>query len=256
MSSTKKSILTLLIIVLITIAVFILIQKQEALPAIQPVYTDNTTLPDFAKLANVQQKKTSFFAYLSPIIELENTHVLIIRERLKLLGSQEFKHLTTTQKLWLFELATYYKIKHKEQFDVDAYKQLLKRVDTIPVSLGLTQAALESAWGTSRFAKQGNNLFGQWCFVKGCGIVPSARSVGKSHEVAKFERVNESVHAYIHNLNTHPSYEYLRQTRLESRQKNIPVTGQLLAQTLAKYSEEGDQYVEKITRFLDGNNLE
>ena len=133
---------------------------------------------------------------------------------------------------------------------------LRHKLDVIPPSLILAQAANESAWGTSRFATKGNNLFGQWCFSKGCGLVPRGRAEGASHEVAKFSSPYRSVRAYIQNLNRHPTYQLLRDVRLEDRRDNAPLSGLELAEGLLGYSERGEEYIEEIRAMIHYNNLE
>jgi Bax protein len=129
------------------------------------------------------------------------------------------------------------------------------RVDEIPPSLALAQAAIESAWGTSRFAVQGNNLFGQWCYKKGCGLVPLRRDSGSRHEVAKFSSVTQSVNAYMRNLNTHRAYSDLRANRAQLKATEQNVTGHLLAANLLDYSELREVYVEEIRAVIRINKL-
>jgi Bax protein len=212
-------------------------------------------LPDFSKILDVQEKKETFFTTLYPIIQEENKHVLKLRDNISTLKSVPLESLTEKQKTWLLKVSTYYKL-DIEVIDKSAFNKLLKRVDYVPPSLALTQAAIESGWGTSRFSKLGNNIFGQWCFSKGCGIVPSSRDAGKGHEVSTFATVNKSVRSYIRNLNTHPSYTELRTKRALLREKNEPFTGVALAKTLTKYSEEGAHYVEKVSKFINQNKLQ
>ena len=138
----------------------------------------------------------------------------------------------------------------------DQFALLRKRLDVVPPSLILARAANESAWGTSRFATKGNNLFGQWCFSKGCGLVPRGRAEGASHEVAKFSSPYRSVRAYIQNLNRHPTYQLLRDVRLEDRRENAPLSGLELAEGLRGYSERGEEYIEEIRAMIHYNNLE
>jgi Bax protein len=140
---------------------------------------------------------------------------------------------------------------------------MIKRVDGIPPALVVVQAANESSWGTSRFAKEGNNFFGQWCYVQGCGIVPNMRSSNAAHEVAKFDNVDDSIRSYINNLNTQVSYAQLRDIRASLRQKGQKITGYELAQGLIKYSTRREAYVAEIQEmilqnkkyFPDGENL-
>ena len=134
-------------------------------------------------------------------------------------------------------------------------QQLLLRVDKVPASLALSQAAIESAWGTSRFAVKGNNLFGQWCYKKGCGLVPLRRNAGSNHEVAKFASVANSVNAYMRNINTHRAYADLRANRAQLRQAEQDVTGHLLAENLMFYSELREVYVHEVQAVIRINKL-
>lgn len=211
------------------------------------------SLPDFSKIENVKEKKKLFFATLYPIIEEENNHVLALRNSVKTLKYKAVLDEDETQ--WLIDLANFFKLKN-EKVNKQFYSELLNRIDFISPSLALTQAAIESGWGTSRFSKQGSNIFGQWCFKKGCGMVPSSRSQGKGHEVATFSSVNASVGAYLRNLNSNQAYTNLRNIRKELRVNQEPTSGIALAKGLLKYSEEGAHYVEKVSDFIRHNNLE
>ena len=117
----------------------------------------------------------------------------------------------------------------------------------------MAQAANESAWGLSRFAQKGNNLFGQWCFKKGCGIVPGQRNAGANHEVRKFASINDSVASYMHNLNTGRAYKDLRKLRATLRSTNAAVDGHTLAKGLIKYSSRGKAYVKEIQSMIKTN---
>jgi Bax protein len=128
-------------------------------------------------------------------------------------------------------------------------------VDPVPPSLALAQAAIESAWGTSRFAVQGNNLFGQWCYKKGCGLVPLQRNSDSHHEVAKFATVSESVESYIRNINTHRAYIDFRATRAQLRGAESPASGYQLAENLLEYSELREKYVHEVQAVIRINNL-
>jgi Bax protein len=137
-----------------------------------------------------------------------------------------------------------------------AYLQrLLWRVDVIPPSLVLAQAASESAWGTSRFAQDGNNFFGQWCFKRGCGFVPASRRPTANHEVKSFASIEDAVHAYFMNLNTYPSYQYLRVIRQQLRNKEQPIDGISLSEGLGSYSERGDAYIKELRTMIYKNDL-
>ena len=135
-------------------------------------------------------------------------------------------------------------------------KELDKRIGQIPESLALAQAAKESGWGTSRFSKQANNLFGQWCFTKGCGIIPARRSEGMTHEIRKFNSVGDAIEAYVKNLNTHRAYSSLREKRYSLLKEGKSPSGSELAITLTEYSERGAIYGEEVASLIRYNKLE
>ena len=119
----------------------------------------------------------------------------------------------------------------------------------------MAQGANESAWGTSRFAKAGNNFFGQWCYTKGCGIVPAKRDSGTKHEVRKFGNPQQSVGGYIFNLNTGRVYSLIRKMRAEARAKFTDPSGYELAKGLIKYSQRREAYVKEIRSMISYNKL-
>lgn len=212
-------------------------------------------LPDFTAYEDSKEKKKAFFDFLRPIVEYENNKVMAERDFI-LEKYQQIKSsdsLTSKDKSKLLGLAMKYRVKSELKFDDLFFRKLIIKVDKIPVELTLNQAANESAWGTSYFARKGNNLFGQWCFKPGCGIVPRQRSEGATHEVAKFETVNESVATYIRNLNSHPVYEPLRLNRYNARLNNEEPTGHDMAIGLQKYSAKGMEYVDIIRSMIDKN---
>lgn len=228
--------------------------SEPALSSLPPLpHWANDQLPDFSKYSDTTEKKAAFFSFLYPRIVLANSRILIERDYLDSLASKE--ELTAKEYRWLAQQAERLRVDaepgSKEQFAL-----LRKRLDVIPPSLVLAQAANESAWGTSRFAIKGNNLFGQWCFSKGCGLVPLGRAEGASHEVADFASPYRSVRAYIQNLNRHPTYQLLRDVRLKDRRNNTPLSGIELAEGLLGYSERGEEYVEEIRAMIRYNNLE
>ncbi len=214
-------------------------------------FTGNSELPDFASYTNTQQKKTDFFLYLLPKVTLANADIMKERTWVTALNDNQTIEGSDLDELLL--LAKKYKVKTDQPKDI--IEALIVRIDIIPPSLVLAQAANESAWGTSRFAKQGNNLFGQWCYVKGCGIVPKGRAQGKTNEVASFKGVQQSVASYMRNLNSQYSYEFLRELRLKKREQNETVGGAYLAQGLIKYSTRREEYVKEIRAMIRQNSL-
>lgn len=209
-------------------------------------------LPDFGAIDEISARKEAFFAYLAPVVEAENAQVLKQRERLLGITRQIRANERSgwLDRRWLGRLATEYEVTwHPDLPEIErmaAIEILEQRVDAVPVTLALVQAATESGWGRSRFAKHGNNLFGHWCFEPGCGLVPARRNQSAAHEVATFESVSDSVSRYLHNLNTHPAYKPLRTIRAELRQQGKPLTAIAMADGLLRYSERREEYVDDI----------
>ena len=230
-------------------------QKKDSLiqkPAEKKIAGD---LPDFSVYEDSKEKKKAFFDFLRPIVKYENSKVMDEREDIldKYQQAKSPDSLSSKDKSKLLSLAMKYRVKSKVKFDENFFRKLLIKADKIPVELALVQAANESAWGTSYFARKGNNLFGQWCFKPDCGIVPRQRSEGSTHEVAKFETVNEAVATYIRNLNSHPVYEPLRLNRYQARLNDEKPAGYDMAIGLQKYSAKGMEYVEIIRSMIDKN---
>lgn len=210
--------------------------------------------PDFAAITDVKERKKAFFEYLTPFIMEKNSLILKDRERLNALLTSN-KKLSAKNKKWISTLRKDHRLKTLENYSKDDIQALLNRLDIIPASLVLAQAANESAWGTSRFATKGNNYFGQWCFRKGCGLVPESRDDDADHEVRKFNDARESVFAYIDNLNTNAAYKKLRASRAQLRENKEIVTGLALVHGLEHYSERGQAYVEEIESLINYNKL-
>jgi Bax protein len=215
------------------------------------------TIPDFTDILDVELKKQIFFNFMEPIVDDINADILTQRQRVfairdKVSGNGE---LNNSDLRYLSTVTEIYEMEADDYGSLEFLNVLLRRVDKIPASLALAQAANESAWGTSRFAQSGNNFFGQWCYTDGCGIVPMRRLEGASHEVRRFESVRDSVESYIHNLNTFPSYQMLRRIRQQLRQQNLPVDGVSLSDGLESYSARGLDYVDELQRMIHSNNL-
>lgn len=210
-------------------------------------------LPDFSGYRDSTERKVAFFSFLYPRIVLANSRILLEREYLEHLAGKD--KLTTGELKWLAEQARRLRVE-SENGSKEQLALLTRRLDVIPPSLILAQAANESAWGTSRFAIEGNNLFGQWCFSRGCGLVPQGRVSGASHEVASFTAPYYSVRSYIQNLNRHPTYQLARDIRLEGRNADQSLSGLAMAQGLLGYSERGEDYIKEIRAMIRYNNLE
>tara|TARA_R110001592_G_scaffold356571_1_gene658760 strand:+ start:14932 stop:15762 length:831 start_codon:yes stop_codon:yes gene_type:complete len=236
--------------------IFSLLLSSPSLPSLSPDESnDIEKLPNFSSFTNSQKKKQAFFDFLFPIIVDENLFLMQIRKQLKDLELKyKLQSLNSDETEWLLELKEDYLV---ESDDLDIIiKTLLKQVDIIPPSLVLAQAAIESGWGTSRFAKKANNLFGHWCFSEGCGLVPKKRDDSKAHEVAKFDTINESIRAYLKNLNSFHRYENFRTLRAQSTIKQTGKGVLKLVPGLEAYSEQGKLYIKKVTNLIKHNKLQ
>lgn len=223
------------------------LDKLPALPA-----WAHADLPDFTTYKDTAEKKAAFFSYLYPRIVLANARVLVMRDNLATLRASD--KFSDADRKWLKRQAKRLRV-DAEAGPKSMLDALEHKLDMVPPSLVLAQAANESAWGTSRFAVKGNNLFGQWCFSKGCGLVPNSRNKGASHEVAKFGSPYQSIRAYVTNLNRHRSYDGLRKARAQARKAGRFPDGVTLAQGLLSYSERGAAYVKEIRGMIRFNNL-
>jgi Bax protein len=209
-------------------------------------------LPDFARIASVADKKQQFFDFLTPAIRQENQQLLALRERLLLLNARYAQGLNAKEQTFINELALQYKLK-KQLTLAQQLEQLLNCVDQVPEALVLVQAANESAWGTSRFARIGLNFFGIWCYKPKCGMVPNGRSGDDRHEVAAFNSVEKAVHRYFYNINTHAAYKVFRHIRSQLRAQKQPLYPDVLASGLLAYSARGEHYVLEITKMIAQN---
>ena len=214
------------------------------------------SLPDFSDYDDVQAKKLEFFEFLLPLVDEENDRLLELRTRL----SYIYEHVRWDQeidmedRLWLHDVIQEFRIPETDVQSEEFWSIALRRVDAVPDHLVLAQAANESAWGTSRFAREGNNLFGQWCFREGCGLVPNDRPDGASYEVARFDSVNESVGSYMHNLNTGRTYQELREIRAAARLEGNEPDALAMAGGLMSYSERGEDYIRELRSMIRYNS--
>ena len=212
---------------------------------VKPIYF--TQFPrDLDNLQSVQLKKETFIKIVLPLIVAENEKILDDREKLKVLIEKKFT--SDAEKQWLRQKLLEYKVK-KGNLD-----ELLIRMDMIPVSIALAQAAKESGWGTSRFALEGNAIFGQWTW-DGQGIAPLKRDGDKNHKILKFPILRASVKAYKNNLNTHKSYLKFREKRKSLRVKDKNITGLALTDTLKNYAQTGSEYTKILNQIITQNRL-
>lgn len=213
--------------------------------------------PDFASIQSVDVKKQQFFDYVQDYVVAENENILALRRQLESYAdiSNNGIAFSAREREWVLGLAEGYQLGSGLGSDQAIVNELLLRVDVIPVSLVLAQAANESAWGTSRFALEGNNIFGQWCYEEGCGIVPRRRVSGATHEVKSFPTIESAVQAYFMNINSHHLYQYFRELRAQMRLQEQALDPMVLAFGLGRYSERGGNYVDEVQNIIIQNDL-
>lgn len=212
-------------------------------------------LPDFASIKDVKQRKRRFFEFMQPLIEAENTKVR--EQRLQILrlhnAFKDGRDLSAHDREWLQELCKEYQVPSADLRPEETFARLLMHVDVVPLELALVQAANESAWGRSRFARRWNNIFGERCLEEGCGIVPDRRPPGATYKVAIFDSPTHSVRSYIDNLNSHPAYHRFRVLRYEKRLAGERPDGYTLILGLRKYSDTGMDYVRGLRTMMRQN---
>ena len=191
-------------------------------------------------------KKETFIKIVLPLIVAENERILADRKKLKSIYKK--KITTDLEKQWLRQKLLEYKVKKGDM------EELVLRIDIIPTSIALAQAAKESGWGTSRFALEGNAIFGQWTW-SGQGIAPLDRESDEKHKVLKFPILRASVKAYQNNLNTHKSYLRFRDKRSIMRETNSDISGLELTETLKKYAQTGVEYTKILNKIIRQNRL-
>ena len=212
---------------------------------VKPIYF--TQFPrDLDELQSTKLKKETFIKIVLPLIVAENERILADREKLSALSNKKFT--TDLEKQWIRQKLLEYKVKKGN------LNELLVRMDIIPTSIALAQAAKESGWGTSRFALEGNAIFGQWTW-SGQGIAPLDRESNKNHKILKFPILRASVKAYQNNLNTHKSYAKFRQKRNNLREKKKNIAGLELTETLNNYAQTGSEYTKILNQIIRQNRL-
>ncbi len=217
------------------------------------------SLPDdLSEINSSRKRKAIFLKSLLPMVLLANNEIHYERQKLEKISRAYTTHqqLDSAQEHILASLANRYDVKLTQEDTESALEILQRRIDIIPADLALAQAANESAWGTSRFSRVANNLFGEWTFQPGQGIVPLGRPEGETYEVQKFNTVYDSVRSYLHNLNTHPAYRDLRKIREQLREQGKKPNGLALAEGLLRYSVRGEEYVRELKSMIRKNRLD
>jgi len=221
------------------------LNKVKFEKVVKPIYF--TQLPkDLNELQSVKLKKETFIKIILPLIVAENERILDDRYKLKKIVSK--KITTDDEKQWLRQKFLEYKVKKGN------IEKLKTRMDIIPVSIAIAQAAKESGWGTSRFALEGNAIFGQWTW-DGKGIAPLERDKEKNHKILRFPILRASVKAYTKNLNTHKSYVKFREKRNKLRTNNKKIVGLELTKMLDNYAQTGIEYTKILDQIIKENRL-
>jgi len=212
---------------------------------VKPIYF--TQFPkDLDEIKDTKLKKETFIKIVLPLVVAENDKILNDKIKLKRITSK--KMTTDKEKSWLRLKLREYKVKNSDIAELD------KRMDIIPVSIALAQAAKESGWGTSRFALEGNAIFGQWTWT-GQGIEPLNKGKHEGHKILRFPILRASVKAYKNNLNTHKGYSEFREKRYSYRKRNKSIKGLNLTETLDRYAQTGKEYTEILEQIIKQNDL-
>ncbi len=211
---------------------------------------------DFSEIQDVSTKKKLFYLVTLPLIY--NANASIMQERRMVINIEKKfarKDLNKNETDEIIRLSKKYKLDYSE-INTKLFRKLKQRINIIPVSLALGQAIIESGWGQSRFATEGNALYGQWTTSEDKGIIPQDRDEDKTHAVLKFKNLSESVEAYMFNINTHQAYYNFRVIRrIDERIKYTdPIS--MKVKYLAAYAEIGDKYVDKLELIIASNNLQ
>jgi len=201
---------------------------------------------EMKNIENTKKRKNLFIQIILPLIIEENTKIKLDRKKLFVILNKN--NNTKSDLEWIGKKFKQYGVLKND------FPTLKTRMDEVPVSLAIAQAAKETGWGTSRFAQKGNALFGQWTW-SGDGIKPAGAEVDSTHKVASFKVLKASVKAYLRNLNTHPSYKQFRKERAIQRDNDEKLNSLELVKYLDKYAETGIEYTKILSKIIKQNSL-
>lgn len=204
--------------------------------------------PDFSKITDIKRRKALFIKTILPLALAVNDRLKKYRDTLIELDQPD-RTLTVQERQWVKSIAKLHKSPDQ------APGKLLSKIGPLPVDLIIAQAAVESGWGTSRFATEGNALFGQWTWKKGGGIIPREREDGKTYAVKSYPSLIESVWDYAYNLNTSNSYQKFREARAQRIHDGLTLNAISLIKNLKNYSQKGDAYIATLREVIKQNNL-
>jgi len=212
----------------------------------------NAALPDYYyKIKDIKKQKRAFINIMLPLIQNENRKILVLRKKIIKIFSDPFYMLNTKDLIFLSKIAKEYKIK-----DINNKKEFLKKIDIIPPSLALAQAAIESAWGKSRFARVANNIYGHWEYSnRGLKPKSSYEHIKIKYSIKIFPSIEDSIKAYMLNLNRNRAYRLFREKRYQFRREKKIFTGIEAAKTLKNYSQLKEEYVKRLITLIKANDL-
>lgn len=205
---------------------------------------------EYYKIKDTKKAKDYFAEYIYKLTKKENLKILEERTFVKKTLSSNKTNITKKDLKKLSELQKRYRV--KELYDLKSY---MLKIDVIPPAMSIAQAAVESAWGKSRFTKKANNIFGHWTYNAKNGIVPKRRAAGSKHLIRVFNNLQDSLSAYMLNLNRHTAYKSFREKRYQARIKNKNPMGMELSQTMLKYSGIGKKYLAILKSVIKKNDL-
>ncbi len=221
-----------------------------------PGFFINELPNDISYIKDTEVRKKIFISIVLPHIVETNRNIALKRNRLQKIYDklQTSKTLTLSEHNWLINLAAEYSIQTVHVHKITIAKNLLKHIDIIPNSIAIAQAAKESGWGTSRFAKEGNALFGQWTYDNSNGLLPADRKKGLGHLIKSFDNLSESVVSYMNNINSHKAYDSFREMRSELRNNNQDLNSLILVHELSPYAELPN-YTQVLELIIEKNEL-
>ncbi len=212
------------------------------------------------ELYEISIRKKLFIKILLPLIIDRNMQIQKKRQQIFNFKKKGIPNLSNNEKVWILEQLKYYKVfayyDAETTLNNEMFDELLLRANILPIPLAIAQAAIETGWGTSRFAQEGNSLFGQWTWKEG-GLTPSKREAGKDHSVKAFRNLRHSVENYAQNLNSSAFYNRFRKARLKfiENDRYVNDASSQLARHLSSYSQEGEKYIKKVLAIISINKL-
>ncbi len=208
---------------------------------------------EYYEIKNTKKSKDYFFEYIYKLVKNENIKILNEKVFVKNLLSSNILHINTNSPSFIKLLNIKKKYRIKKVYDLNEY---MKKIDVVPPSMALAQAAVESGWGKSRFIKEANNIFGHWTYNPKIGMIPKQRNEGAKHFIRIFKTLQDSISAYILNLNRNRAYKLFQEERFKERKNNKNPSGLVLSNTMINYSGIAEEYLVILENMIVKNKLE